>query len=97
MRQAKGGLTFKMFYSTHILPSSQIGMHGDFYILQDAPTVFWKEARWRPWTWDMCVVQGEPLPLPLPLPPPADLPLPARPLMLHLPLPTRRCLRPASR
>ena len=54
-RQAKGGLTFKTFYFTHIPPSSQIGMPGDFYILQDAPTVFWKEDRWRPWTWDVRV------------------------------------------
>ncbi len=52
VRKAKGGLVFTTFYSAHVPPPSQIGMPGDFYILQDAATVFWKEECWRPWIWE---------------------------------------------
>ena len=50
-RHAKNGLTFNVFYSEHASPPRHIGAYGDIYILKNEPTVFWKEDRWRPWSW----------------------------------------------
>jgi hypothetical protein len=54
-REDKYGLVSFTFYSMHISPSSSIGVPGNIYILLEPPTLFWKENRWRPWTWKSSV------------------------------------------
>ena len=51
LRDVKGGLAFRVYFST-IPPPRDTGFDdGDFYVLMDPATVFWRDKRWRPWIW----------------------------------------------
>ncbi len=50
-REDKRGLVWIIYYSNHIYPSPEAGAEGDFYLLLNPPTLFWKTNRWQPWSW----------------------------------------------
>jgi hypothetical protein len=55
LRDVKGGLAFRVYFSSFMSPPSDTGLSGDFYVLSEPPILFWRDQHWRPWTWQTFV------------------------------------------
>lgn len=50
-QRARQDFRYHVYYSRLNGPSGNLGRTGDLFVLESPPTIFWKEDRWRPWTW----------------------------------------------